>query len=582
MSDALEQASLIMVPSGYEDGRLGSLKPLDGSGDFTFSRGSNLSATRVGPNGYIEKGYENLLSQSNTFDTTWDSASTANVTPNQQGYDGSNNAWKLISTDRTSTRIAQTISANNLNTISIYAKAAEWNYVGLYAAGVNKGVMWSLVDGSVAERIVTLPDIYSDGESIGNGWWRFSMTYNSSSTDVRIYTSSVPLYNGAGGDGVSGIYIQDAMLNQGLVAYPYIETTTAPVAGGILEDMPRLDWSGSCPSLLLEPSRTNLVKQSEAIQLLNWNTNTFEYDNAQINPEGYNGVVKTNYTSGTIFTYSMSGLSAGQKVSYSMFAKSSANANFELGNGATGAERAIFNIASGDLVSQGANVDSAYSEDYGNGWKRFIVNITFSDVFSNGNSYAGFRWYGVGEYVYLWGWQLEQDATYPTSYIPTYGVSQTRLNDYFKVINQEGLFGTNKGTFFMEFSFNENNKYIGIGDTYLSDKVTIGLNASGTNQIRSLIRNNGVNINLQGSGTTLGETIKACVSYGSSGFNLFMNGNLEASNATPSNLSQFSDLIPNVDVRDLSTSTISGNIKQILVFPTALSDSECIALTTIT
>ena len=185
----------------------------------------------------------------------------------------------------------------------------------------------------------------------------------------------------------------------------------------------------------------------------------------------------------------------------------------------------------------------------------------------------------LGKSLYFYGMQVEE-ASYPTSYIPTYGVSQTRLNDYFKVVNQEGLFGTNEGTFFVEFAFDINNKYIGIGDTYPSDKITIGLNASGSSQIRSLIRNNGSSINLQGSGTTLGETIKACVSYSINGFKLFMNGSLEDSDATAANLSQFSDLIPNVDVRDLNSSN-SGIIKQILLFPTALSDDECIALTTI-
>ena len=67
MSNALEAASLIMVPSGYEDGTLASVKPNDGTGDFTFSRGSNLSATRINEQGYIEKGYENLLDPSNDF-----------------------------------------------------------------------------------------------------------------------------------------------------------------------------------------------------------------------------------------------------------------------------------------------------------------------------------------------------------------------------------------------------------------------------------------------------------------------------------------------------------------------------------
>ena len=66
--------------------------------------------------------------------------------------------------------------------------------------------------------------------------------------------------------GTSGsIYIQDAQLESGLVATDYIETTTTSVSAGILEDMPRLDYSGgaSCPALLLEPQRTNLIVHSE-------------------------------------------------------------------------------------------------------------------------------------------------------------------------------------------------------------------------------------------------------------------------------------------------------------------------------
>ena len=37
--------------------------------DFTFSRGSNLAATRVNKSGLIEKGRENLLLYSNQFDS---------------------------------------------------------------------------------------------------------------------------------------------------------------------------------------------------------------------------------------------------------------------------------------------------------------------------------------------------------------------------------------------------------------------------------------------------------------------------------------------------------------------------------
>ena len=91
MSSLKDLASLIMIPSLVKDGRLDTVKPLgnsiihpdatgnndgtDGStpaeGNFTFTRGSNLSATRVNASQLIEKGRENVLLQSNQFDTTW-------------------------------------------------------------------------------------------------------------------------------------------------------------------------------------------------------------------------------------------------------------------------------------------------------------------------------------------------------------------------------------------------------------------------------------------------------------------------------------------------------------------------------
>ena len=58
-----DDASLVFLPSGEagKDGKAYSMKPTNGNGDFTFSRGSNLTATRVDSNGLIEKGRENLF-----------------------------------------------------------------------------------------------------------------------------------------------------------------------------------------------------------------------------------------------------------------------------------------------------------------------------------------------------------------------------------------------------------------------------------------------------------------------------------------------------------------------------------------
>jgi len=314
--------------------------------------------------------------------------------------------------------------------------------------------------------------------------------------------------------------------------------------------------------------------------------------NATTSPEGIQNATRITATgTGTHQYGNYPVVSSGVGVVGSVFVKADATEYVQLffgGGPSSGSPYANFFIGDNPSIEQERDL-TASIEDYGNGWLRLIIKqttdasggITFAVVpIPNGTTTRSASYTANGESIFTYGLQLEQDATYPTSYIPTYGVSQTRLNDYFKVVNQESLFGANEGTFFMEFTFDINNKYIGIGDTYISDKITIGLNASGSSQIRSLIRNNGSSINLQGSGTTLGETIKACVSYGTNGFKLFMNGSLEDSDATAANLSQFSDLIPNVDVRDLNSSN-SGIIKQILLFPTALSDEECITLTTI-
>jgi hypothetical protein len=84
------QASLVMVPSLYKTSIVYSERPLSTDGELTFTRASN--ATRVGPDGLIEKVRTNLLLQSNSFDTTW-TAQNATLTSGQSGYDGSSDAW---------------------------------------------------------------------------------------------------------------------------------------------------------------------------------------------------------------------------------------------------------------------------------------------------------------------------------------------------------------------------------------------------------------------------------------------------------------------------------------------------------
>jgi hypothetical protein len=89
------QASLVMVPSLYKTSIVYSERPLSTDGELTFTRAS--SATRIAPNGLIEKVRTNVLLQSNTFNTTW-ITSGVTLTSGQSGYSGGNNAWLLSKT----------------------------------------------------------------------------------------------------------------------------------------------------------------------------------------------------------------------------------------------------------------------------------------------------------------------------------------------------------------------------------------------------------------------------------------------------------------------------------------------------
>ena len=563
MSDALEQASLIMVPSGYENGTLGSLKPLDGSGDFTFSRGSDISATRVNEDGLIEKGYENLLLQSNQFDTNWVSIFTTE-TGGQTGYDGSSDAWLLTKTDANG-RIYQSISSSGVQSISIYAKAGTLDWVRLQVIDAinNPSVFFDLQNGVIG---VNAGANYVDSsiESIGtDGWYRLRITFDKAITLFNIY----PAEGDNDTSGTSGsIYIQDAMLNQGLVAYPYVETTTAPVAGGILEDMPRLDYTdSSCPALLLEPQRTNLITSSEYFNDYFTKSRLSVSTNVDTAPDGLTTASKLIEDSTNQYHYISQAFGDVGNHTTSVYAKAAERSHIMLWNGGANSGQ-IFNLNSGTKggVLGAAPLDSSI-EDAGNGWYRCSVynnSVSNAGVYISINDTSAFYQGDGASGVYIYGFQVEQDATYPTSYIPTYGTSQTRLVDSATA----SVTNTTSRTYFLDGKRLADE---GVGNTspvyYPNDnlKITFWTN----NRFR--FRFGGA---INSYYTLVGDDFKIAISYNGTDSKIFVNGVYWMTQSS-------------FNLGNISALSISGNegisYNQLLLFPTALSDDECIALTTI-
>jgi hypothetical protein len=78
----LDNASLVLTPNAYKEGKLYSVIPSDGSGDFTFTRAT--TATRVNSDGLVELVPYNLLEQSETFDNAIWTKTTTTVVANAE------------------------------------------------------------------------------------------------------------------------------------------------------------------------------------------------------------------------------------------------------------------------------------------------------------------------------------------------------------------------------------------------------------------------------------------------------------------------------------------------------------------
>ena len=545
-----DKSSLILVPGAVKDGKVYSQRPENGDGDFTFTRAS--SATRVNSDGLIEKGRENLLLQSNQFDTTWVNANSVE-TSGQTGYDGSSDAWLLTKTG-VSGRITQTISVSGVFTYSIYAKADTSNWILLYKTGTGEGGrFFDLENGVIGSSIATAP-IDSKIESIGNGWYRCSIVGNSATAAVVYVADS----NGSATGSSGSIYIQDAQLEVGLVATDYIETTTTTAVSGITEDLPRLDYSGgaSCPSLLLEPTRTNLIAFSENYGIGQWaNTDVNLTTNYSLSPEGQmNASLWEFATTNTLarIQYVMNGLTIGATYTQSYYIKSlSGDLTLRIGT-------------SGAIVGEFEDI-TATSE-----WQRF----DFTSVASGTTEYP--RIQNItgtqGAQILVYGAQFEL-GSYRTSYIPTYGSAVTRSNDSCNLLNlvSQGIIAdATQWTIFYELDV-VLDKPAGGASQFINGNGTLDVysryGAENNTFARVYWRADSKYI----ASSSYGKKICARLSDGIG--SVFYNGSLAGSDTITGDYSGI-NIISN-------TSSVGGLITQILIFPTALTDSECIALTTL-
>jgi hypothetical protein len=611
MASFYEDASLVVIPSGYKTSKIYAEKPTDGSGDLTFTRASG--ATRVGPNGLIEKVRTNIALYSEQLnDATWTKDGitiSANATTSP---DGLVTADKLVAAASAGDKIAYqvlTVTDGIAYTSSAYFKAAEYTYAFFRLGGIanNPYVIYNL---STQAVVATSSLTSSTITSVGNGWYRITVTATQTSTTLApvvmvipstgytLDASNIPEFTG---NATSGGFIWGVQTEIGDIATNYIPTTTAAVSVGPVSNVPRLDYLGSsCPRLLLEPQRTNLALYSEQFDNAGWaKENTTVVANSATSPDGTvnaDSLVDDATNSRHILYQSFSGdLSTARTLS--VFAKQNTLRYLCLSvtiGSDTNCYSAIFDLLEGTVSATKTNGTATLSAsivNYSNGWYRCIISGTLGTgtlaffplvVLSNRAGFTGSLlnnnvpiYSGSGQSLFLYGAQFEA-GSYATSYIPTLGASVTRVADTASKTGISSLIGQTEGTLFVEIDLKNapiDNSYILLRDASVNDYLGLRILAG---NLRFETVDNGVLQTAINYTANTPQTAKVAMAYKANDFVMYVNGTQVGTDTSAT--------VPTCDILDLNFNAPTANafgIAQTLLFKTRLTNAQLAELTTL-
>ena len=326
--------------------------------------------------------------------------------------------------------------------------------------------------------------------------------------------------------------------------------------------VPRLDYTyGSCPSVLLEPQRTNLILQSETFDNVAWTAiDSTVTANAEISPSGATNAETMTITSTT----------------------SRVSQNIVLGAGTFQVSvyvKVISQTTAGTLrlvgIVDGTNVNSNFTPT--NQWQRVVGTYTPLVGITN-LAIRGVAGQFVGT-IAIWGFQCEQGA-FATTYIPTTSATATRVADSFSQnsIYTNNFITSSGGTWFFEL---DNNISL-IRDA--ASNLFIGTTNNGNTNTSLGIRTNGATaqrlaIYKRISGTltqlylTLTDTIKVAIKWNGTTADVFVNG-VKVSSATAFTTT-------NMEFLQGDGNDVPKFIQQMALYPSALSDTDCTTLTTL-
>jgi len=589
MSNLLSQASLVMIPSGYKEDVVYSQIPTNGNGDLSFTRASN--GTRVNSAGLVEVCPWNLQTYSEDFTNGKYTLAAASITSNTTNApNGTATADKLVentANDQHYIFFTSQQTAYNETRISVYAKAGGRTKLLMWESAITNaqslfdlstGVVTSSSSGNAANLSTTVGQI----EDAGNGWYRCSFNYSTSSGGgtirLQLYTTTTSYT----GDGTSSIFIWGLQENIGSTAKPYFPTTDRL-------NVPRLTYQnggGGCPSLLLEKQSTNHILYSEDYSQTAWTKNGVALTtNATTSPDGTTNadLLTTNDAAGSVYRmYEANSAGSDAVCTTSVYFKyGNWQYVFIIGDNYSGSARyAVFDLINitNTFVSSGY---TATITSVGNGWyKCTFTGEMKSDTYNqfglapDNSSHSGTS-LPNGKTLYIWGTQREQ-SSYPTSYIPTTSSSATRVADACFKTGISSLIGQTEGTMFADFVFTNNNTVqviMCLHDNADNKRVEIWANAS---SLYGFVGGSS-SFNIASITATSGTRYKVAVAYKSGDSAFYVNGTQIGTDSTTFTIS-LTSLIFNYWSGAYPP---DAKINEAIIFPTRLTNAELASLTTI-
>ena len=598
----LDSASLVITPNGYEETKLFSVVPNNDTGDLTVTRATR--ATRVNSQSLIEEVPYNRFNNSETFSaSTWTKQLTTISENEINAPNGTLTADKLIGNSGVTyaytggfgtNMISSSILQNpNFHTVSFYLKFGGLNRVRIYSAvstslGTNPAyITVNLSAGTITDydysTVISNPFILP----VTDGWYRvgFVTRLSTSTTNNRI---GICLGDNTKttGNGVDGVYIWGAQLVLGEQAQEYYNTITG-------FNIPKIDYTdSSCPTILVEPQRTNLMTYSEDFTNAVWGLNN-EIDILDYWGISPNGIMNASLIVPTTNNATHCVARGSQAISantYSVFAKASGYDWILLTSHSTSAPKTrgtYFNVKDGYIGNIGTVTQNPKIENYGNGWYRCTIDqgsspsSIFTVIIANNNDVLSFSGDGSSG-VFLFGTQREARSTGAnvTSYIPTITSTITRNSDVISKTGVTSLIGQTEGTILIKGHQLQRGNIFRVVNS-VSNINSISIFCVGINgRCQYTVTKNNVEVSNSSITPPNSQTNKnIIIKYSQTSIKVFINSVLffEHSYATPT------DFTANLDKIDFGSLTENGTARfdMIAIWKTLLTDTQCISLTSL-